>query len=120
MLTLDQARSHARDWCDAWNRRDLDAIMAHYAPDVAINSPTIVARFGHADGWLRGKEAVRANFAIGVQKEGLRFELVDVLLGVNAMTVIYRRENGALVADCAEVDEHGLIRRMVASYGAAA
>lgn len=26
----------AREWCDAWNRRDLDAVMTHYADDVEL------------------------------------------------------------------------------------
>jgi hypothetical protein len=116
-VLIDKARQAAQDWCDAWNRRDLDAIMDHYSDDVDFSSPTVIKRWGIADGWLRGKAKVRENFAIGVTAENLRFELVDVLLGVNSMCVVYRRESGALVTDLVELDDNGKGRRVIACYG---
>ena len=80
MITMDDARQKAAAWCAAWNSRDLDAIMSHYAEDVAFSSPTVVARWGIADGWLRGKPKLRDNFAVGVNAPDLHFELIDVLL----------------------------------------
>lgn len=118
-MLIEQAREAARNWCDAWNRRDLDAIMDHYADDVEFSSPTVVKRWGIADGWLRGKGKVRENFAIGVAAPDLHFELIDVLLGLNSVCVVYRRENGALVSDLVELNEHGKARRVVACYGSA-
>lgn len=106
-----------RQWIDAWNRRDLDAILTHYAEDVEVCSPKVVERLGTPSGLLRGKNRLREYFAIGLQKPDLHFELMDVLVGVNAMTVVYRRENGAMVADCSELDEQGRIKRMIACYG---
>ena len=47
----------------------------------------------------------------------LHFELIDVLLGVNAMCVVYRRESGMLVSDLVEFDEHGHGERVFACYG---
>lgn len=116
-MDIERARAAAADWCDAWNRRDLDAIMSHYAEDVALSSPLVVKRWGIADGWLRGKARVRENFAIGVQAPGLRFDLVDVLAGVGAMCVVYRRETGALVVDAVELDANGKAKRVIACYG---
>jgi hypothetical protein len=116
-MQIENARKVAADWCDAWNRRDLDAIMEHYADDVEFSSPTVVKRWGIADGWLRGRSKVRENFAIGVNAPGLRFELMDVLLGVNSMCVVYRRESGALVTDLVELDANGKGRRVTACYG---
>lgn len=109
--------SAVRAWCEAWNRRDLDAVMAHYAVDVVFTSPTVVTRWGHADGTLRGIDALRAHFAIGIAAPDLHFDLVDVLQGTGETTVLYRRETGALVADANVYDVHGHIVRAVASYG---
>ena len=108
----------AENWCAAWNRRDLDAVMSHYAEDVELNSPKVVERLGAASGWLKGKDKLRAYFATGMQAQGLKFELVDVLLGVDAMSIIYRRETGALVSDTMELDERLLGRHIVVCYGA--
>jgi ketosteroid isomerase-like protein len=116
-MLINEARKAAQDWCGAWNRRDLEAIMDHYSDDVEFSSPTVIKRWGIADGWLRGKAKVRENFAIGVKASNLRFELVDVLLGVNSMCVVYRRESGALITDLVELDENGKGRRVIACYG---
>lgn len=50
--------------------------------------------------------AVRA-FRRGHKMPGLRFEFVDVLLGVGGMCVLYRRETGAAVVDVVELDANG-------------
>jgi hypothetical protein len=113
----EEAWKAARDWCEAWNRRDIDVIMHHYADDVEFSSPTVIKRWDIADGWLRGKDKVRENFAMGVKAPNLHFELLDVLLGVNSMCVIYRRETGALVSDLVELDAKGKGRRVIACYG---
>jgi hypothetical protein len=118
-LTSDQAWALARAWCEAWNRRDLNAIMEHYSDDVEFSSPTVVRRWSIPDGWLRGKDKLRANFEIGLKTPELNFELVDVLLGVGAMCVIYRRETGLLVTDLVELDSTGRGRRVIACYSQA-
>ncbi len=46
MKTPEAIRAAAHAWCEAWNARDLDAVMTHYADDVELNSPTVVARWG--------------------------------------------------------------------------
>jgi ketosteroid isomerase-like protein len=50
LMLREQAWEAAKDWCDAWNCRDLDGIMLHYADDVEFSSPTVVKRWGIADG----------------------------------------------------------------------
>ena len=115
--STEALRARAAAWVDAWNRRDLDAIVAHYADDVALCSPRVVERLAAPDGWLRGKGSLREYFAIGLRNPALRFELVAVTVGVGAMTVVYRRENGALVPDCAELDGDGRMKRVVVGYG---
>jgi hypothetical protein len=111
----------AWDWaaadCDAWNRRDLDAVMSRYAEDVALSSPAVVARMGRADGWVHGKAKVREYFAIGMQAPGLHFELLHVLLGVSALSIIFRRETGVMVCDLLEFDAEDRVKRLLACYG---
>ena len=108
----------AHDWCNAWNRRDLEGVMRHYSEDVAFSSPTVIRRWNIADGWLRGRERLRANFEIGMRATGLRFELIDVLAGAGGThCILYRRESGVLVTDLVEVNEQGRAQRVVACYG---
>jgi hypothetical protein len=115
--TWQEAWNWAAAECDAWNSRDLDAIMVRYAENVALSSPAVVTRMGRADGCLHGKPEVREYFAIGLQAPGLRFELVDVLFGVNAICMIFRCETGATVSDLFELDDRGRMVRLLACYG---
>jgi hypothetical protein len=117
MKTWQDARDWAATECDAWNRRDLDAIMMRYADNVALSSPAVVARIGRADGWLHGKAEVREYFEIGLKTPGLHFELVDVLFGVNAICMIFRRETGVTVSDIFELDDRDRVTRLLACYG---
>ncbi|HTP93414.1 MAG TPA: nuclear transport factor 2 family protein [Xanthobacteraceae bacterium] len=117
MKTWQEAWDWAAAECDAWNRRDLDAIMAHYADDVALSSPVVVARMGRADGWLHGKAEVRKYFEIGLRAPGLHFELIDVLFGVNVLCMIFRRETGVTVSDTFELDDQNRVTRLLACSG---
>ncbi len=117
MRTWQEAWTWAAAECDAWNRRELDEIMMRYADDVALSSPAVVTRMGRADGWLHGKAEVRQYFATGLQTPGLHFELIDVLFGVNAVCMIFRRETGVMVCDLFELNDQGRVIRLLACYG---
>lgn len=58
-LTLD--RSHmeafAARWAAAWNRRDVEAVLAHFRDDIVFTSPTALAVAGAAT--IHGKQALR-------------------------------------------------------------
>lgn len=116
MAETANAWAMARDWVAAWNARNLERVLAHYADEVELRSPLVVERLGRADGTLRGKEELRAYFARGMASPELRFELVDVRVGVNAVCVLYDRENGIRAADTMDLDAQGRVRRMVACY----
>ena len=115
-LTQAQAEQKARDWCDAWNRRELDAVLDHYAEDVEVCSPLVVKRMGRADGVLHGKDELRAYFGRGMTNDKLRFEFEDVRLGAGWMTVLYTRENGMRVSDTMKLDADGRAVQMIACY----
>ncbi|HET8563797.1 MAG TPA: nuclear transport factor 2 family protein [Candidatus Binatia bacterium] len=116
-MTYDEARNIAKSWCEAWTNRDLDAVMEHYAEDVKLSSPTVMKRLGIANGWIEGKRRLREHFSVGIQAPDLRFDFVDVLLGVGGMAVIYRRETGALVVDVVELDDKRKGKVVCAFYG---
>lgn len=45
-------------WIDAWNRRDVEAVLAHFADGVTFTSPPAATITGLAT--VRGKDAIRA------------------------------------------------------------
>jgi ketosteroid isomerase-like protein len=121
--TLDPAEvwGAVAHWIAAWNRRDLEAILSHYAEDVRFSSPTVVTRYGEPSCTLRGKAALRAHFARGLNAFGDRveFRLIDVLVGVRGYTVYYARETGSTVVDTVIVDASGAAQEVHAHYRAA-
>jgi hypothetical protein len=48
----------AAEWAAAWNRRDLDAVLTHFAADVVFSTPKAVETVGQPT--VRGTPALRA------------------------------------------------------------
>ena len=115
-LTQNTAQTKAQNCVDAWNNRDLDAVMKHYADDVSVCSPLVKRRLNNSDGWLHGKSALRDYFAVGMGNPDLQFTLESVNVGVQLMSMVYARENGIQVVDTMELNADGLTTRMVACY----
>jgi ketosteroid isomerase-like protein len=108
----------ALDWIGAWNARDIDKIMDHYADDVEFYSPTVVQRWNIEDGRLIGKAKLKQHFLKGFElAPDLHFEFVSVMAEDNSVTITYKRENGQLVSDYIMLDKAGKAKLVKAYYG---
>lgn len=111
------AGAFAAAWVDAWNRHDPDAIRAHYAPDVVLTSPMAARWFARDDGTVRGSDELQDYLAVGLDTApDLHLEVHHALAGVDGVTVVYTRENGALVAEVMILNPAGRICRAWAFY----
>jgi ketosteroid isomerase-like protein len=91
MITKEFAISFAEEWIKSWNSHNLEKILSHYTDDFTIETPMAAKIFPETGGIVRGKEAVRAYWTIGLEKiPDLKFELLDVLIGINGLTIYYR------------------------------
>jgi ketosteroid isomerase-like protein len=91
MINAGWAREFAAEWIAAWNAHDLERILSHYSDEFEMRSPFIIERMGIPSGTLKGKEAIRPYWEIGLAaKPPLRFELLDVLVGVDTIAIYYR------------------------------
>lgn len=118
MNTLDEtfARHFAQVWVDAWNAHDLDRVLAHYEDDFVFQSPMIAVFTGEPSGRLQGKAAVRAYWSAALARlPALHFELKDVLLGADCLTLHYRGHRG-LVAETFFFDGGRKAVRATATY----
>src|SRR5215471_3234862 len=85
-------------WVQAWNDRDLERILAHFAEGVVFTSPVAVQVRAGSAGIIRGKPALRAYWEEGLRRiPELRFEVVAVYVGVDTLVINYRNQNGGLV-----------------------
>ena len=113
----DDARAFAGAWVDAWNRRDPDAILAHYASDAVLTSPLAARWFARDDGTVRGAAELREYLDVGLyHAPDLHLDVQHTLVGVEGVTIVYTRENGAVVAEVLSLDAAGRIRLARAFY----
>jgi hypothetical protein len=117
MITELQARQLAEHWVHAWNGHDLESIMSHYAEDVVLISPVAARILSDPAGTVSGKAALRAYFKRGLEVyPNLRFDLADVMWGLDSVVLYYSNQNGTKTGEYMEIDADGKVRKVVANY----
>ncbi len=107
----------ARRYYDAWNKRDVDAIVALYADDIEFSSPYITALGFSPDGVIFSKPMLRAYVERALERApALTFTPEAIFVGARGHTLIYRNHRGERTAEVHEMDEAGLIVRADATY----
>ena len=117
-----QAVDFAQRWAAAWNAHDLDAVLGHFTEDVVFSSPVAALLVPGSGGVLRGKEALRAYWQVGLERiPDLRLEVVAVYAGVGTVVINYRNHAGNLVCEVLTFDGdlvregHGTYRQTTAA-----
>jgi ketosteroid isomerase-like protein len=107
----------AARWYDAWNTRDVDAVMALYADDIEFSSPYIAALRIASNGVVTGKAALREYFDKALARAPeIKFNPESLCVGVRGHTLIYRNHRGERVAEHHQLNGVGLIVRAEATY----
>ena len=115
------AAEYAKDWAEAWNRRDLDAILAHFADDVVFSSPVALQVAGRAT--VRGKAALRGYWEAALGRvRSLRFAVDRVIWDAAAreLAIVYDRDVDGRRERAAEVlrfDRKGKVESGEVFYG---
>ena len=65
-MTESEATRFAQEWVAAWNSRDLERILSHYADDVEVTSPLVPKILGSDQLSVRGKANLREYFRRGL------------------------------------------------------
>lgn len=121
MITEHKAEQIAREWVEAWNNHDIDAIISHYADDVELTSPFVVNALGISSGTIKGKENLRAYFVRGLATyPDIKFKLSQVLAGVNSIVVCYHGIKGMRAAEMMMLNPDSKIVKVAAHYNSQA
>ncbi len=97
-MITPEPRSFADQWIKAWNARDVEAVLAHYADDVVFTSPTALRVLPQSGGTIRGKDALRGYWTLALKgNPDLQFELLAVYAGIDTIALHYRNQLGGLV-----------------------
>jgi ketosteroid isomerase-like protein len=95
----------AAEWAAAFNRLDVEAVLALFHDDVVFTSPVAAKVVPDSGGVVRGKAALREywNAAAKIMPD-LHFEIVGVYRGESVLVINYRNQRGALVNEVLEFD----------------
>lgn len=96
VMSADEARLFAKNWVADWNRRDVEAVLAHYADDAVFVSPKAEHFTGKAR--VNGKVALRAYWQTALANiTSLTFTLQEAFWSASSQTliVLYRCELGS-------------------------
>src|SRR5436190_19408335 len=73
-MNVGQAAQWAQRWTEAWNQRDIDAVIAHFDEAARFTSPRAAAAVGAAT--VVGKDALREYWAAALAAiQTIRFSL---------------------------------------------
>ncbi len=113
----------ANTWIEEWNRRDIDALVSHYATDVRFvspvaaqrtGSPVVIGREALADYWSGARKYRKFVFTL----ESLAWDHIRLVL-----VIVYRREvdeHSDRAMEIFHFNPEGLVCTGEAMYGAAA
>jgi hypothetical protein len=118
MLTPFFAQRFADSWYSAWNAREIERIMGHYASHVEHSSPYLL-RYSHTDARsITGRDNLRVFFERVIEINAfMRFEALHVAVGFDSVALVYRGISNDLVAEVFFFDMSGKVVRSAANYG---
>lgn len=116
-ITQEFAENFAGQWIRAWNQKDIEAIMSHYATGVVFSSPFVLKTQFNLEGVITGKNELRKYFEMALEKnKGLHFSLQHTMVGVKSITLIYLRKNTILASEVMILDDKGLVIEGLSHY----
>jgi hypothetical protein len=117
MLTTTEADEFAQRWIEAWNDRDLECIISHYAEDVVFSSPFIQKIGASPAGAVRGRKDLQAYFQAALDRyPSLTFHLRGVFRGIDSVTLLYDSVDGLLAAETMMLNPQNQVSRVLAQY----
>ena len=110
------ARQFAQAWIDGWNSHDLERILDHYDDEVVLVSPVAMKLLGNSV--VQGRAALREYFRRGIDAfPSLRFELFDVLWGIETVVIVYENNvRNSKAAEVMQLSASGKVRHVWANY----
>src|SRR5262249_43293989 len=121
-MKADQAMNWGERWAEAWNRRDIDAILAHFDEAARFTSPRAAAAVGAAT--VVGKDALRGYWVAALATIGtIRFSLDHTVWDElrQELVIVYEAEinrRSCRACEFLRFGPTGLVVRGEAMYGA--
>lgn len=112
-------KAFADQWISDWNRKDVEAVLAHFSETVVFRSVRAKAVLGSPR--LEGKSRLREYWSAAIsQIQNIRFTLDYVISGGDRVGIVYKAEIDGRRTRAVEFltfGEDGLVREGEAMYG---
>jgi len=106
----------ADEWAAAWNRRDVEAVLAYFHDDVLFTSPVAAETVPGSAGVVHGKAALRDYwYAALAALPDFHVDVIGVYGGASVLVINYRNQKDRLVCEVLEFDG-ALVRRGHGTY----
>lgn len=116
-MNTTETAAFVEAWVNAWNAHDVESVLEHFADDVLFTSPFAATVVDGSAGLIRGKQALRRYWTLGLQMlPDLRFEVVATYVGVDVVVVNYRNQRGGLVNEVLVFDGAGRVTHGYGTY----
>ena len=116
-MDASRAEAFAEEWYAAWNARDLERVLSHWADDAVFTSPLAATLSPDSAGTVRGKDALREYWRRGLElNTDLNFEPRRLLVGAQSIVLNYTNHRGQECAEVLVLGEDGLAHRGAAHY----
>lgn len=113
----DELDSFVHSWISCWNAHDLDAILTHYADDVAFHSPMIFRVTGSDEPSIKGRSGLELYWRRALElAPDLRFELQSCFYGRGALTILYSNQLGRRVSEAFVFNGEAKVSLSIATY----
>ena len=111
-MDAQQTEGFAKGWIQAWNQRNLEAVLSHYTEDIEFQSPLVIKLLSETSGTVRGKQNLREYFrkALAAFPGDIELELLGAYQGVNSVLVHFQAK-GRSAVEVMELDPEGKVRR---------
>jgi hypothetical protein len=117
VLTREAAERFAEEWYAAWNARDLERVLSHWADDAVFTSPLAARLMPESDGTVNGKDELREYWRRGLEAHpDLHFEPRALLVGAESIVLSYTNHRGQECAEVLILGADGLAHRGIAHY----
>jgi ketosteroid isomerase-like protein len=116
-ITRPFATNFADEWINAWNSKDIEAIMGHYVEGVVFSSPLVLKTKINDSGTIHGKSELRKYFEKALEKnQDLHFELKYIMVGIKSITLIYMRKKTMLASEVMILNDQGKVVEGLSHY----
>jgi ketosteroid isomerase-like protein len=117
MIDRAFAERFAKEWIEAWNAHDLDAILSHYADNVVFHSPRIALVMSEQIECVAGKPALARYWGKALASAAdLHFAFERLYIGSDSLTIAYRNHRSQNAAETFVFGDDSLVKESIATY----